>query len=619
MLDVAIAFSNDPDRWWFVLDRIRENATIFWGYGVRDAGILEVLARDRAVDRPSRDRWIVVPPADATTANIKYFRSMGFHVITGDTAEVLDYLNEHSSEYSRSEAKQISSSLVSSFPEFSIPSRDAVVVRPVLDFYLGSPPQWSDIFSGQLYRTSHFADVADAIASGRDVVVVGVPACGKTTLMMQLAAEIDYEGHKLACDELTVQKARLLTNKLGRDRALVLIDNFTDSIDAFRHLCGQSTIQVVGFDRDYNYLLASHRAPSGLQVINVTELSDADIQGVLAQIPDTIRHRHGKGIATEEGVQPSLFEIIEANTTKATLKARYRSVVSQLMRDDPVQLSILLMCCYVHSCRTPVSMDMLLAFLRGKIADYNEVYDRLHNLGRMLSDYAGPLVEEEQDYFVPRSAHLSEAVIHEAPIAALSAMLKRFHTNVTPYRTCRYDVFRRRAYDADIMVRAFPRWTEGYEFYMTLYERDSSPYLLQQAALYLSRKKRHQEAFRVIDKAVTLSGGLVWSIRNSHAIVLFNANIDHPNPDDPTVRATLKRSMDILSECYRWDKRRAFHARVFAEQALRYSDIYADPSARTYLQTAEQWLASEIRRSPWHREVRRLLPKVTKRLRSLGD
>ena len=72
--------------------------------------------------------------------------------------------------------------------------------------------------------------------------------------------------------------------------------------------------------------------------------------------------------------------------------------------------------------------------------------------------------------------------------------------------------------------------------------------------------------------------------------------------------------MEILRECYQWDKRKPFHVLTFADQALEYWEVYADDEALGYLATAHHWLSDESQRYPWNRHLRRLLPKVARKL-----
>jgi hypothetical protein len=118
----------------------------------------------------------------------------------------------------------------------------------------------------------------------------------------------------------------------------------------------------------------------------------------------------------------------------------------------------------------------------------------------------------------------------------------------------------------------------------------------------------------MIDRAINASGGKIWSIKNSHAIILFRANINHSN--HPNAKQSLKKSMDILTECYNWDKRKPFHALTFAGQALQYWEVYGDEEAFGYLQTAKKWLVSEEQRSFWNRNIKRLLTRIDRALRT---
>ena len=72
----------------------------------------------------------------------------------------------------------------------------------------------------------------------------------------------------------------------------------------------------------------------------------------------------------------------------------------------------------------------------------------------------------------------------------------------------------------------------------------------------------------MIDRAIIASGGKIWSIQNSHAIILFKANISHS--DNPQAKQALQDSMNILTSCYQSDKRKPFHALTFADQAIKY-------------------------------------------------
>jgi energy-coupling factor transporter ATP-binding protein EcfA2 len=616
-LDLAAAFSSDPDEWHFLTERLQTRPTLFWGYSLSDAGVLEALHPRTVRNRSHEPKWIVLRKPDA--ASEQFFRAMGFAIIVAETADLLDYLGSISTSEAVDEASDTGPQGDDSLASVTVPTTDIGVVRPIIDFYMGAEPTWHDIFSGQLHQTAHVSRVIEAILSKKHVMVVGVPACGKSTLLMQVSVALKTNARKLIFDSITNEKAEMLLRKLNGAGAVVFIDNFADSISAVQILVGAGNVQVVGADREYNFEIASHRIERyTTEVVSVTDLADADAQQLFKRIPDRIRSRSFRTPRMAGDTPPSIFESVQLNVVGPTLRERYRSVLQQLAKRDPVLRDLFLMCCYVHSCRTPVSHDMVSAFLRNDIANYTEAVSILGRLHDLVTDYTGSLVDTEQDHFIPRSNLVSEACVDAATSSALREVLLKFHRNVSIMRVCRFDIFRRRAYDADLAKRAFPDWEQGKAFYESVYDRLHSPYILQQGALYLSHKKRYREAFNWIDKAVTDTSRKVLSIRNSHAIILFRANISLA-ADAPMRRDTLRQSMDILSECYQYDRRKTYHALVFADQAMQYWDAFGGSESEQYLRTASQWLAAETKASPWNRRVGHFQRMVDSKVAALAE
>jgi hypothetical protein len=612
--DLAAAFGADSDRWHYLTQTLERYPTLFWGYEVADAGTLQALSPQVNQGRAHKDKWILVHPSSFNEASRSYFAAMGFQIIVGSTEEMLQFL---ASTNQSAQTPRPATSTRELFPNAAVPTLGSIPRRPILDFFLGAPPQWSDVYSGVLHKTSHFKRIRNEVNSGHDIIVVGAPACGKTTLLMQLAAELQTPAHKLFYDSLTGEGARLLLAALQGQKALVFLDNCCDSMAAVKLLGESANVQLVGADRDYNFGFATHLMTQyGISVLEVTELNPADMQACILTIPRDIATTARRATHRDARAEPSLFELIEANTSRPTLQHRFKDVLMDLRRVDDTHHDTLLMVSYVHQCRVPVSMDMLIAFLRDTARDWQEVTKILQKIGAMVSDYVGDLVSGDQDYYVPRSTLVGETIIRAADDASLGRVIATFHTKVSACRICRYDVFRRRAYDADLFVRAFPNWAKGKDFYEFLYNRDGSPFLLQQAALYLSRKKRHSEAFTMIDKAIVESGNRQWSIRNSHAIIMFRANIGLAG--DAGAKDSLRRSMGTLTECYRWDKRKLFHAVTFGQQALEYWDAYGDEDARGYLRTAENWINVELKSNPWHRQLKYILPRIQQILGGAG-
>jgi hypothetical protein len=608
-VDIAASFASDPDRWYTLTQNFQKTPTLFWGYSLGDAGTLQALHPSSVHGRAYKDMWIVLHPSSASSGSLNFFKALKLQIIVADTSEMLDYLSNLSVLADRSNNVSTDETFLNLFHRDRIPAVGTVPVRPIIEFFQGAAPEWSDIFSGQLHQTEHATSLRNVIHSGNHALVIGIPASGKTTLLMQVATNLDIDSYIFWMPSLTPERAKLLGTSLGGAKALVFVDNFTDSIEGFITLIPFSNILLVGADRDYNFEIVSDKIDRKLfTILSVTDLSPVDIQACLDTLPESAARRGEVRDAMNPDFQPSLFEIIEVNLKVPTLKERYLSALIQLERENPLFRDILLMICYCYRCRVPVSMDMMLSYLRGDINGYNEVYSILTKVGEMITDYEGGMMEDAQDYWIARSAIVGEAVISKAQQHALRSMLIRFHNNVSPFRICRYDVFKRYAFDNRLIGRAFPDADQGKQFYEDVFARDGSAYSLQHAALYLSNKKRHTEAFEMIDRAINESGGHIWSIRNSHAIILFRANYD--KAQDPFARRQLEQSMNILTECIKADRRKPFHVLTFADQALKFSRVYGDRQSKEYLSAAEKWLNDERRRSPWNKEVARLLPVI---------
>lgn len=253
---------------------------------------------------------------------------------------------------------------------------------------------------------------------------------------------------------------------------------------------------------------------------------------------------------------------------------------------------------YIDLCRVQASFDMVMAFLRESIDSYEGVYEKIDQLRSLVSlDQDQPVNSstQQQDFFRTRSKYVSEIVIKTCPNKLLKRVLNRFHENIPSYRIHRFNTFKRKAYDADIIAKAFDDWKEGTSFYEEIYNKTDREafYIKQQGALYLKRKHRYREAFQWIDQSLRESGGRIFSIKTSYAIILFDTNINEE--DNQQILKNLNNAMQMLIHCYNQDKRKAYHTEVFARYAIKYCEKYgnATQKSKEYLLTANKWLEIE--------------------------
>ena len=134
--DMASAYVNDPDRWHYLTSALNSPPTLFCGYSVADSGTLTSLARSASGARELSDKWITVLPG-TDQGTLDYFKARGFQIIECDIRDLLDYLKTN---YRPAQAGKPVTSTRELFPEWAIPDVGAVPVRPIFDFFRGSPP-----------------------------------------------------------------------------------------------------------------------------------------------------------------------------------------------------------------------------------------------------------------------------------------------------------------------------------------------------------------------------------------------------------------------------------------------------------------------------------------------
>jgi hypothetical protein len=605
-LDIASAFSNDPNRWNYFRSLMNRYPTLFWGYSLKDAGTLQVLS-DALDDNNKKNSWIIVHPEYTTDDEIQYYKSLDLKIITSDTENFLEYLSKFEPIKS-----SVAKEYTNPFPEYAIPSNSDIKHRAIQDFYQGATPNWSDIYSPRVAKLRHYNTIEEHTNRGRNVLITGGPATGKTTLLMQFAAFHNFDGVKLLLSNISLQKAQSIATRLSDIPTLLFVDNLQSSIDALNFLSTKKNIQLIIAERDYAYLSASSAnfLRRNIEIIDITSLDEKDSQTVVTNIPEDIKSR--KNHKLHEG--DSLFELIERNCRTPSIKERFNNVIDELRKKDDNLVQLFLLACYLHTCRSVTSMDVLYSFFDKDFNDHRQLYSLLSILSSSISEYAGEFAENEQDYFAIRSNLLADHIATIAPSKDMARMLTAFHNNVPRFCVPNFDSFKRRAYDARLYERAFPKIEDGEEIYDIIYRKHKSPFNLQQKSLYLSRRGEHQRAFKVIDEAISTGGSRNWSIKNSYAIIKFKANIDRTDCAD--VRKALDESMEALEQCHSADVRKAFHAMSYTDQSLKYWKKYRDAMAISYLEKSKEWLSEEADEDNRVGNVLRLLRQVDKALSS---
>ncbi|MEK6494994.1 SIR2 family protein [Myroides odoratimimus] len=606
---ISNAYSSNPKIWNQLSLDFERKITLFWGYGLQDTGVIQALTSSNTNPENHKDKWIII--RDEEDDIIHYFEALGFNIIVSDTAQFLNYL-ETLNIVTTKKITKVNEEIKYLFGKNIIPiSNKNLPVRPILEFFSGNPPTWYDIFSNQIYKTTHFNKIKNLIYSDKNIIIQGAPVSGKTTLMMQIAIEMDYE-IKLIFDNLQLNKAKLIAHSTHGKKTIVFIDNFSDSLDAFNFLTEFKNIKLVGIERTHNFSAISHLIKTTDFVIyNVTELSDTDLQGIFDHLPIGTRRNKLISEKNKNYEKDTIFEFVKRNVKHNTIKKRFLDVFENLKKHDFKLTEFLVLIAYTHNCRIPLSFDMLYSYFSDEINDYNDIYELRKQLEDLVKDYSGDLnLEDDQDYYYPRSYFVAETIIDVVSAEILKEVMIKTLDNVPNTRIPHYNVYRKYAYDKILVSKAFPIWKEGMEFYENVYDMDfNNPYVLQQGALYLAYKKKFTTAFEWIDRAITQTNNKYFSIRNSHAIILFDANINS-SEDSVVIRTQLDNSMDILEKCFNDDKRKVFHAIRYAEQAKEYYKRFGDEKSLEYIKKAIDWLKLEYKSKTWDKGLMSLIQSL---------
>lgn len=617
-VELASSFERDKDKWFGYIRRIQETPTLYWGYSMADAGVLQALAKESTNGRERAPAWITLRSEDDEA--IEYYSSLGFQIIIAETSDLLKYFGQLKIEKTPGAPKRL---LDKRFSEYQIPAVSRVPVRTLAEFYLGAEPTWYDIFLGGLYKTRHFSVAQNSIAGGRNCLLIGAAVTGKSTLLRLLANSLSPHLQPLFIEELTPEKARLLQKDIDAEgvKVAAFIDNAADAWEAIEILGKSSNIQIVAAERDYIFDSVAHRFARGkFDIFDVSGLSAIDVQAVLDKIPAGVQRLSIRYVqdSLDAESDPTFLEVMDSNIAGHLLTDRFIEALAELKKESPEKHDLLLLACYLYSCRVPTSVDVASSFLSKRLGDPREVYEILKGMGTLLSNYEGSLAETEQAFFVPRSRSVAEAVMRRVGSSDLRRLLIEFHTEVSPTKIPRYDIFRRMAYDANLTTRAFPEWKDGLDFYEKCFDRDGSHSFKQQGAIYLSRKKQYPLAFKWIDDAMAIAGRRAASVRNTYAVIIFNANYDKESSIQDVV-TTLDESMGILQKCYTEDLRKVYHAKVFADQAVKYAKKFpSSPRSSEYLEQASGWLKTELKLRQGDRAINQLLRDLKSARRMLS-
>lgn len=622
-------FVREPGLFNTVSLKLSSAPTLFWGTSFGDNDSLELICHSEIYSKSATPKWIVVYPLDNVEDTIEDLEDLGFNIVAADTKELMEYLCSLSFAASTKVKKYVYREYRENFPANFICNEleHSSVRRPVMDFFSGAEPVISDILSSNVKRTSYFNQILQTIFSKRVTLITGIPGCGKSTLLMQLAFGKEIDGRKFWFNSIIKQEAEKLVKLVKDDKNVtVFLDNLYSNVDAFEVLKGSSNIKLVLAERALNYeYVKRFLSISSDAIVDVSNLAASDIQNICL----SMNKSSSDAIALmEKNENISLLEIVFFASTNAQIKERISGYIKDLaeFKDEKLKIDLLelyTLVNYTSSCGIPATMDMLYFYFGDLIENYEDIIYALKKMNKIIVETTDEelKIDESQDYLIMRSKLFAEKSIFLIPPEIFAHVLEKFLDKVSPHAIYRYDIFKRKAYDADFTRRAFSK-TRGIQFYEKLLLQNSNPYVRHQYSIFLQRKGDINLAWEQIDRAHTECQKKIFSIANTHAIIMFEKNmaVEAKNEKELDIQKnTIGRSFSTLEYCLSQDIRVSYHALTYARNAIRYYEKFGkDEFSESYIDSATVQLNSIIDSKEYiYRPVLREMKTLLSELREI--
>ena len=354
-IKISSAYSSQDGSWESLKLTVSSASILFWGWSFNDSDIIEAIysSRGKMVDDNTR-KWIVL--YNPQEYEIQFYKSLNFSIIIADTKQLLEYFGEIALKRDVKVESKITVPI-----QYQVPSAIKEASYPVEKFFLGDIPRWSYIYSGQIIKTHHYKKIANLIYGEKSIIVIGIPASGKTTLLMQLASGIESERQRHILYAPTIAEVDRYCKIVGNEKVIVFVDNCLNDYTALIQLMKKSNIQVIGFERDNRYESIAYRLMENnleFDLYDVSEVNKQDIPRIINSIPKALYS--GKIAELKDN---TIFEVIRKHTKVSVMEDRFANVLRDLYSYDEKATELFLMISYVHSCGVPVSYDMVYSYL----------------------------------------------------------------------------------------------------------------------------------------------------------------------------------------------------------------------------------------------------------------
>lgn len=579
IFDLAMADKGNGDLFDQMFGYLAKQPILFWGYSFQDKGVLSTIKR--LIDLGTNDIWIQFLPDEKDS--IELFRSKRCHIIEADTESLLKWIQKNiSSEKDTNENNLITDDRLK---QYRIPTLSEVASIPQTEFYQQGNTGWHPILADVPYERQLIAEMENAAIKEKNIVLTGCHFSGKTTALMQLARKVNAR-NKFYVDGIFKAEADFILNIIGKEPAWVFFNNFADDILAYNSFAKKDSITIIGVAEEYRFETVRHLMDREIsyKVFDCSEISKEEARCIYDKFPAGLRQTAFKYKESDDE-KFSMLELIAQNIVGVFAKRHISKMLKTIARESEDLFTVIVLASYLSEHGSALSYANLASVLgidvypdAVKLIEKTKEYLRTYDFHLDIDEYS-------QDFFVLRSklfALNARNVLIEEYKEEFAKIVKKFILRESQYSIVRYNVFRRKAYDAGLFSKLFSQ-DEAVAIYNALYDKERSPYTLQQLALCLSNYGNFNDAFIQIDKAMSEMPNN-FSFRNSQAIIMFEANKALYSNE---AVYHMRMAMETLRQCYADDKRKVYHAQKFSEFAIYF---YERLKCVDYLEDAWNWL-----------------------------
>lgn len=578
-LELTQVTTDNKDLFDAMYIRLAKNAILFIGYSFNDGGVMKVITD--LMKNDCHDIWIQCLPKDKK--NISFFRNKGCNIIESDTESLLAWME--SLECLKQKSNHSNNIISESLKHYRIPSLCDVPVIQNSEYFQKGNTDWYPILVNIPYERKEVNTIYNETLKKKHVIILGEKFTGKTTMLMQTALKVT-SNNKLYLDSPRIEEALFICSQIKDQNAWVFIHNCTADIEAFKIFAMQPNLYVVGSSNDYQYETVRHLIDNEINylTINISELSKSEAIAIYNKIPEGLKSSSFRyKDLTNKDDKYSMLEFIGNNIVNSFTKQKIASMLNEILKTNEAIFEIIAITAYLSENFSALSYEILSSYFN--LSVFTKAVDLVKQAGDYLRLYSFDTMELYEDYYILRSklfATNTRDLLIRNHKNLYAEIIEKFIKNTTPYQILRHDIFRRKAYDAELFTKLFS-YEKCNEIFTFLYKRNPNCYTLQQWALCKMKYKYFKEAFADIDKALSLAPKN-FSIQNSQAIILFEAN-KYEKSD--VAFNSLREAMSILIDCFHNDKRKIYHAQKFAEFAI---FLYKYHHCDDYIDDAKKWI-----------------------------